>query len=91
LINCTGPSSRYDLYGSVLLQHLFRSGYLHSDALSLGIDTLLNGTVLDAKQQANHYLFAIGPMTRGTLWEITAIPEIREQCAQLAQHLVTLQ
>lgn len=90
LINCTGPSSRYDLYGSLLLQHLFRSGYLHSDALTLGIDTLPNGTVLDSKQQANQHLFALGPMIRGILWEITAIPEIREQCVQLAQQLVTL-
>ena len=33
-------------------------------------------------------LYAIGPLTRGRFWEIDAIPEIRAQCAQLADHLV---
>jgi uncharacterized NAD(P)/FAD-binding protein YdhS len=32
-------------------------------------------------------MFAIGPMIRGVLWEITAIPEIRAQAAALAAKL----
>jgi uncharacterized NAD(P)/FAD-binding protein YdhS len=33
-------------------------------------------------------LFAIGPLRRGTLWESTAVPEIRSQAQQLAKLLV---
>ena len=32
-------------------------------------------------------LFALGPLTRGAFWEITAIPDIRRQCETLALHL----
>ena len=34
-------------------------------------------------------LFALGPVTRGSFWEIVAVPDIRQQCARLANHLVT--
>jgi uncharacterized NAD(P)/FAD-binding protein YdhS len=33
-------------------------------------------------------LFAIGPLTRAAFWEIIAIPDIRNQCVQLAEQLV---
>ncbi|MFU8834951.1 hypothetical protein [Roseovarius autotrophicus] len=33
---------------------------------------------------ASRRIFAIGPCARGALWEITAIPDIRLQCADLA-------
>ena len=29
-------------------------------------------------------LYALGPVTRGTFWEITAVPELRVQCAEVA-------
>ena len=33
-------------------------------------------------------LFAIGPLTRGTFFEIEAIPDIRVQAAELAERLL---
>jgi uncharacterized NAD(P)/FAD-binding protein YdhS len=35
-------------------------------------------------------VFAVGPVTKGTFWEMTAVPDIRRQCELLAQHLSTL-
>jgi len=32
--------------------------------------------------------FAIGSMLRGTLWETTAIPEIRQQARSLAERIL---
>jgi uncharacterized NAD(P)/FAD-binding protein YdhS len=32
-------------------------------------------------------LFAIGPVTRAAFWEIVAVPDIRNQCAALANRL----
>jgi uncharacterized NAD(P)/FAD-binding protein YdhS len=29
-------------------------------------------------------LFAVGPITRGALWEINAVPDIRVQAAEVA-------
>jgi uncharacterized NAD(P)/FAD-binding protein YdhS len=30
-------------------------------------------------------LFAVGPVTRGAFWEITAVPDIRHQAVQVAR------
>jgi uncharacterized NAD(P)/FAD-binding protein YdhS len=35
-------------------------------------------------------LFAVGPVTKGAFWEMTAVPDIRQQCEQLAQGLARL-
>ena len=32
----------------------------------------------------------VGPITRGTFWEITAVPDIRIACETLAEHLLPL-
>ena len=44
--------------------------------------------VFDAKGRPAKDLFAIGPITRGTFWEITAVPDIRIACETLAEHLL---
>ena len=33
-------------------------------------------------------LFAIGPVTRGTFWEIISVPDIREQAEQVAVNVL---
>jgi uncharacterized NAD(P)/FAD-binding protein YdhS len=32
-------------------------------------------------------LYALGPKTKGALWEIVGVPDIRKQAAKLAAHL----
>ena len=32
-------------------------------------------------------IYAVGPLTRGAVWEITAVPDIRGQVADLARTL----
>jgi len=34
------------------------------------------------------HILAIGPMTRGDLWEVVAVPDIRSQVSALARRLV---
>jgi uncharacterized NAD(P)/FAD-binding protein YdhS len=36
-------------------------------------------------------MFALGPLLRGSRYETTAIPEIRDQAAALARHLLARQ
>ena len=36
---------------------------------------------------ASDRLFAIGPLTKGAVWEITAVPELRGQCRDMARLL----
>ena len=42
---------------------------------------------MDAHGQASDRLFAVGPITRAAFFEIMAVPDIRVQCAGLANAL----
>jgi uncharacterized NAD(P)/FAD-binding protein YdhS len=35
-------------------------------------------------------LFAVGPVTKGAFWEITAVPDIRRQTEKMAEYLSAL-
>jgi uncharacterized NAD(P)/FAD-binding protein YdhS len=83
VVNCTGPCTDVTLSGDRLTQALLRAGLARPDACRLGLDTTESGAV-------SQNIYALGPLTRGTFWEITAIPDIRRQCEALAQHLSQL-
>jgi uncharacterized NAD(P)/FAD-binding protein YdhS len=86
IVNCTGPG---DLGASrdPLIASLRATGLARPDALNLGLDTDHIGRVRDAHGCAAVDLFAVGPLTRGAFWEITAVPDIRRQVWALARRL----
>lgn len=43
---------------------------------------------MDAKGAVSRSLYAVGPLTRGAFWEITAVPDIRGQAAAVAAELL---
>ena len=53
------------------------------------MDTDARGAVRDAAGRPDSDIVALGPPLRGRWYETTAIPEIRDQAAALARHLVT--
>ena len=55
--------------------------------LGLGLDVDSVGRVIGSNGQPTPTLYAVGPLTRGTWWEITAVPDIRVQVAQVAAAL----
>ena len=88
IVNCTGSEQDYRRLNSRLMRSLFDKGWLQANPLGVGIDTAENGAVVDRNGTAAPWLYAIGPMRIGGLLETTAVPEIREQAAALAQTLV---
>ena len=90
LINCTGPRGDVSRAEDPLLQSLAATGRGRPDPLRLGLDVDAQGRVLDANGNPQPRLFAMGPLTRGALWEIVAVPEIRGQAAELADSLGAL-
>ena len=70
-----------------LLQQMMTNGHIRSDPFGLGIDSTPEGHVMHNGKPWPR-LFAIGSMLRGTLWESTAMPEIRQQARQLVDHLL---
>jgi hypothetical protein len=60
--------------GEKLLDTLIGSGRIRPDAARIGIDVDREWRTLDSASQPNDALYAVGPMTRGAVWEIVACP-----------------
>lgn len=88
VINCTGSETDCRRITDSLVTSLFVQGLARPDELFMGLDVDENGALLDLDGRPSDSLFAIGPPRKGCLWETTAVPEIRAQAAQLAEHLV---
>ena len=87
VINCTGPSLDYTRIQNPLVVGLREAGWLQPDPLRLGILTDKHGALLDATGRASAVLFTLGPSRRPAYFESTAVPELRQQAAALAQEL----
>lgn len=86
VVNCTGPRSDMDLLAFPLLADLRRRGLVAPDALGLGLETN-DCAVLDSSGRVSSWLFALGPLTRPTWWEVVAVPEINAQIDRLVRDL----
>ncbi len=86
-INCAGPLSDLTLARDTLIGGLIRDGLARPDACRLGLDVDLHSRVLGAEGTAPG-LFAVGPLTRGQVYEMTSVPDIRIQAADVARALL---
>lgn len=89
IIDCSGPRSDATQFDQKLIRQLIATGQIRPDPLRLGIDVVNEGQVIDAEGNATQDLHAIGPITKGTFWEIVAVPDLRIACADLAARLLT--
>ena len=86
--DCTGH--RPDL-NSPLITGLVNQGAAREDAHGLGLVVEPNGQVLSKSGAPTRGLFALGPLCQGSLWEITAVPEIVNQCDAAALSIAALE
>lgn len=87
LINCTGPTRDIHASASPLIRSLLDRGVSRPGPLSLGLDVSPTGSLIDARGNASERIFAMGPMRRESLWETTAVRELRIQAQDLAARL----
>jgi len=87
VIDCSGLQGDFTKLDRLLVKQLLADGMIRADELRLGIDIAPDGAVIDAEGKKTPDLFAVGPITKGTFWEIVAVPDIRLACEQLAAHL----
>jgi uncharacterized NAD(P)/FAD-binding protein YdhS len=87
-INCTGPHTRFTATRSALLQNLLKRGLAQPDSMDMGIRVEPDFAVVGRSGRRSPFLYAIGPLLRGTLWETVAVPELRGQAMRVAQVLV---
>jgi uncharacterized NAD(P)/FAD-binding protein YdhS len=87
LINCTGPAADVRRSNNSLLRSIIADGHVRPDALSLGLATDERFHVLSHDGAVQRTLYALGPLARGRQWELTAVPEIREQVRLVARDI----
>ena len=90
IVDCTGIVKDPRATGNPVIQRLFEQGLARTDALNIGIDMTDDCAVINRNGIASRRLFAVGPLTRAAFWEIVAIPDIRNQCAELAARLAAI-
>ena len=88
IINCTGPQGNYTRIAMPLVQNLLSQSLISADDLQLGLKAMPDGRLMQADGKPSCKFFTIGPTMRGALWESTAVPEISEQAAHLAQTIL---
>lgn len=88
IIDCSGPRVDITRVDTPLMQHLIATGQARPDSLNLGLDVADDGRVIDITGTPAGDLHAIGPITKGAFWEIIAVPDLRNACANLASRLL---
>lgn len=89
VINCAGLGTDVNRLRSPLVQSLLERGLAVPDPLRLGLATSQAGALIDKAGRLQRRLYAVGPITRGTFWEITSVPDIRAQAEQVALTALT--
>lgn len=88
IINCTGPYAGFSETSVPLFQNLLQRGLIRPDDLDMGIEVGPDFAVIDGDGKNSTILFAIGPLMKGTLWETTAVPELRGQAMRVAEVMI---
>lgn len=91
IVNCTGPQGDLMQSSEPLIRHLIADGAIRPDPLRLGVDVDAQSQAIGRDGHAEQRLHCIGPMTRGGLWEVVAVPDIRQQSWDLARRLSNAQ
>lgn len=78
--NCTGPLGEMGRTRDPLLRQLLDEGLVQADDLGMGL-------AVGSPGRAGERLWAVGPLTKGTYWEIVAVPDIRGQAAAIAEDI----
>ena len=85
VINCTGPQSQFSKTDLPLFRKLLDRGLVQPDELDMGIQVDESFATIGGDGKASTLLYAIGPLLKGSLWETTAVPELRGQAMRVAQ------
>jgi uncharacterized NAD(P)/FAD-binding protein YdhS len=80
IFNCTGPLGAMARTRDPLLRQMIDDGIVAIDHLGMGI-------AVDGQSRAARGVWALGPLTKGAFWEIVAVPDIRDQVADVADQI----
>jgi uncharacterized NAD(P)/FAD-binding protein YdhS len=84
VINCMGPDYRAAMKGQGLIGQLVQNGGLVPHTTGMGYALAEDGSM---EGRLRGRLFGIGPMLLGEQLETTAVPELRQQAAEIGKRL----
>lgn len=87
IIDCRGIRRDPEANATPVVADLLATGRARIDPLRLGLDVTPDCAILDRDGTPNRLIRVIGPASRAAFWEITAIPDIREQAKSLSHEL----
>jgi len=88
VVNCTGPGRSWLTPQNPVVTALIKLGLAQPDQHGLGLMTTADGCLIAQNGETVDQILVIGPPRRGTLFETTAIPELRSQALHIADHIV---
>lgn len=88
IFDCTGVSTASFEGNNPIVQSLISQNLGRQDALGIGLDVTPEGAVIGVDGTPSDRIFGVGPITRAAYWEMIAVPDIRNQSARLATHLL---
>jgi uncharacterized NAD(P)/FAD-binding protein YdhS len=88
VVDCRGPGTDYARLPDPLIRQLLADGLARPDPCRLGLEATQQGSLVGAGGRPTPYLFGVGPVTRGTFWEITSVPDIRAQAEHVATNVL---
>ncbi|TGQ74571.1 MAG: FAD-dependent oxidoreductase [Mesorhizobium sp.] len=88
LYDCSGIVRDISTTSNSAVRSLVDRGLARPDPLRIGLDVTANCEIIAGDGAVSRKILAVGPLTRGTFFEIDAIPDIRVQCARLSRQLL---
>jgi uncharacterized NAD(P)/FAD-binding protein YdhS len=89
VVNCTAPLLDFTRAAGPLVGDLLRSGTARPGPLGTGLATQPDGRIIPKPAgQPVTACWTLGAPRKGSLWESTAIPEIRAQASEIANAIV---
>lgn len=88
VVNCTGPGRSWLPPANPIVADLVGRGLATPDRHGLGLATTAQGSLIDVAGHPVPQILVVGPPRRGTLFETTAVPELRSQALHIADLLV---
>jgi uncharacterized NAD(P)/FAD-binding protein YdhS len=85
VVNCTGPAASNSAESNPVIGSLLVHGWVRPDELALGLETGADGNAIDAAGRPAQDLFVVGTLRKPAFWESTAVPELRNQAAAVAE------
>ncbi|MBZ9963806.1 FAD/NAD(P)-binding protein [Mesorhizobium sp. BR1-1-2] len=88
IYDCSGIVRDISASSNSVVRSLVDRSLARPDPLRIGLDVTANCEIIAGDGTVSRKILAVGPLTRGTFFEIDAIPDIRVQCARLSKQLL---